>query len=116
MLDLRAVLNDNFFDLSKNNKLSGFKCENIPLQNYKIPCGDFSQGFSDGGLTMKIDDVEKQGTGQINVEFLPCDEKVSHCNWLKVCSKKGTVFGVGGGVGVGVGVGVGGGKETWNTR
>ena len=99
VLDLQTILPDTFFDYK--NASVGVKCENVLLKKYKIPCGDFSQGFSDGGVAMKIDGTDADGGGLINVEFLPSDEKISHCGWMEI-SSKGSMFG--------------GNKETWNTR
>ena len=81
MLDLNKVLPDGYFAPGNEKTVT---CENVELKRYKIPQGDFSQGFSDGGVVMSLNNTESPGCGSLTLVCLPNDSKVTICGWLSM--------------------------------
>ena len=100
IMDLNNVLPDWYF--ATGNKRS-LLCESVSLKGYKLPIPEY-----DGKGSMKIRNVDKEGSGKMTVEFLPLSPSDSHCGFLDIS-------GITSNFSVGLGGG-GGGGNNWERK
>ena len=101
IMDLKNVLPDWYF--AAGNKKS-LLCEAVTLKGYKLPIPEY-----DGKGSMKIRNVDKEGSGKMTIEFLPLSPSDSHCGFLDISGLVSSSYAVGLGGG-------GGGGNNWESK